>query len=165
MQMKGCADNKRYVKPSDIQVGDSALVRREAINKTTPAYEAEPLWVQYREGTRLVAKRPKGSSITRTTAHFKRVPFGLMEQANRLSSSELPTEPIYESPPISREDQPPGLEQADRSKTVNESIAAEAASPAMLPPPFAREEGPRRNEGHRKDSDTYQKEKYPDSQL
>ena len=34
MQMKGYADNKRYVKPSDIQVGDSVLVQREAINKT-----------------------------------------------------------------------------------------------------------------------------------
>ena len=165
MQMKECADNKRYVKPSDIQVGDSALVRREAINKTTPAYEAEPLWVQYRKGTRLVAKRPKGSSVTRTTAHFKRVPLGLMEQAYRLSSSELPTEPVNESPPTIREDQPPGLEQADRSKTINESIATEAASPVMLPLPLAREERPRRNEGHRKDSDTYQKEKYPDSRL
>jgi len=43
MQMKGYTDNKRYVKPSDVQVGDSVLVRKEAINKATPAYEAEPL--------------------------------------------------------------------------------------------------------------------------
>ena len=48
MQMKGYADNKRYVK-SDIQVGDSVLVRQEAINKATPAYEAEPLRVQCRK--------------------------------------------------------------------------------------------------------------------
>ena len=76
MQMKGYADNKRYVKPFDIQVGDSVLVRRETVNKTTPAYEAEPLRVQYRKGTRVVAKRLDGSSVTRTTAHFKKVPFG-----------------------------------------------------------------------------------------
>ena len=104
MQMKECADNKRYVKPSDIQVGDSALVRREAINKTTPAYEAEPLRVQFRKGTRVVAKRPDGSSVTLTTAHFKKVPFGSMDEAHRWSSSGWPTEPINELPPTIRED-------------------------------------------------------------
>ena len=60
--MKGYADNKRYAKPSDIPVG----VRREAIIKTTPAYKAEPLRVHYRKGTRVVVKRPDGSSVTRT---------------------------------------------------------------------------------------------------
>ena len=52
------------------------LVRREAINKTTPAYEAEPLRVKYKKGTRVVAKRPDDSFVTRTTAHFKKVLFG-----------------------------------------------------------------------------------------
>ena len=33
MQMKGYAVNERYVKPFDMRVGDSVLVRREAINK------------------------------------------------------------------------------------------------------------------------------------
>ena len=56
MQMRGYADNKRYVKPSDIQVGVSVLVRKEAINQATPAYETESLQVQYRKGTRVVAK-------------------------------------------------------------------------------------------------------------
>jgi len=71
MQMKGYADNKRYVKPFDIQVGDPVLVRQETSNKATPAYEREPLQVHYRKGTRVVAKRPDGSSITRTTGYFK----------------------------------------------------------------------------------------------
>ena len=141
------------------------LVRREAVNKTTPAYEAEPLRVQYRKSTRVVARRPDGSSVTRTTAHFREVPFGSMEDAHRWSSSEWPAEPTNESPPTIREDHPPGLEQADRSMTVNKSIPAEAASPIRLPPPLTREEGPRRSERHRKDTDTYLKEKYPDSQL
>ena len=148
MQMKGYADNKRYVKPSDIQVGNSVLVQREAINKTTPAYEAEPLRVQYRKGTRVVAKRPNGSSVTRTTAHFKKVPFGSMQEAHKWSSSEWPTEPINESPPRIKEDESPGLEQADESMTVNESIPTEAACPVRLSPPLAREEGPRRSERH-----------------
>jgi len=55
----------------DTGMGDSVLVRKESINKATPTYEAEPLQVQCRAGTRVVAKRQDGSSITRTTAHFK----------------------------------------------------------------------------------------------
>ena len=127
------------VKPSDIEAGNSVLVQREAINKTTPAYDAEPLRVQYWKGTRVVAKRPGGSSVTRTTPHFKKVPFGSMEEAHRWSSSEWSTEPINlnESPPRISGDEPPGLEQADRSRKVNESIPAEAASPGKLPPPLA----------------------------
>ena len=46
MHIKGYADSQRDVKPSDMQVGDSVLVRREEINKTTLVYEAEPLRVQ-----------------------------------------------------------------------------------------------------------------------
>ena len=139
MQMKGYADNKRYVKPSDIQVGDSVLVRKEAIDEATPAYEAEPLRVQCRKGTRVVAKRPDGSSITRTTAHFKKIPFRSIEEAHRWSSAELPAEPVNE--------------QTDGSMIGtgdNEST----------PPMLARDQGPRRSERHLKDTDTYLKEKY-----
>ena len=88
MQMKGYADNKRYVKTSDIQIGDSVLVRRQAVNKASPAYETEPMQVQYREGNRVVAKRPDGSTITRTTAHFKKVPLRAAEEALRRPTSD-----------------------------------------------------------------------------
>jgi len=155
MQMKGYADNKRYVKPSDIQVGDSVLARKEAINKATPVYEAEPLRMQCGKGTRVVAKRPDGSSITRTTAHFKNVPFRSIEEAHRWSSSEWPAEPVNESPPSTGEDGPPGLEQTDGSMIgtgANESIPADAVLPAGLTSPLARDQGPRRSERHRKDT-------------
>jgi len=168
MQMKGYANNKRYVKPSDIRVGDSVLVRKEAINKATPAYEAEPLRVQCGKGTRVVAKRPDGSSITRTTAHFKKVPFRSVEETHRWSSAEWAEEPVNESPPSTGEDGPPGLEQTDGSMIgtgANESFPADAALPSELTSPLTRNQGPRRSERHRKDTDTYLKEKYPDSQL
>ncbi len=71
MQVKSYADKKRYVKTSDIQIGDSVLVRRHAVNKASPAYDTEPLQVQYRTSTRVIAERPHGSTITRTTARFK----------------------------------------------------------------------------------------------
>ena len=97
MQIKGYADNKRYVKTSDIQIGDSVLVQRQAVNKATLAYETEPLQVQYRKGTGVVAKRADGSSITRTTANFKKVLFRSAEEARGQSTSERPTGPVSES--------------------------------------------------------------------
>ena len=111
MQLKGNADNTSCVKPSYIQVGDSVLVQREANNKSTPAYDAEPLQVEYRKDTRVVAKRPDGSPVTRTMAHSKKVYFGSMEEAHRWSNSEWPTEPVNKSTLSTREDGPLGLEQ------------------------------------------------------
>jgi len=119
----------------NVQVGDSVQVRKEAINKATPAYVAEPLRVQCRNGTRVVAKRPDGSSITRTTAHFKKVPFRLTEEAHRWSSAEWPAQPVNESPPSTGEDGPSGLEQTDGSMIgtgANESIPTDAALAAGL---------------------------------
>ena len=153
MQMKGYADNKRYVKPSDIQVGDTFLVRQETSNKATPAYETEPLQVQYRTGPRVVAKRPDSSSITRTTAYFKKVPFRSIEEAHQWSSPECPAEPVSESPPSTGEDGPPRLEQTDVSMVgagANESIPADVALPVGLTSPLARDHGPRRSKRHPK---------------
>ena len=46
-------------------------------------YEGEPLEVQYRKGTQVVAKRRDGSTVTRSTAHFKKVPYQTSEEAGR----------------------------------------------------------------------------------
>ena len=48
MQMKAYADNKKVVKTSDIQMGDTVLVKQDARRKATPPFEEEPLKVQYR---------------------------------------------------------------------------------------------------------------------
>ena len=56
MQMKKYADNRRYVKTSDLQVGDSVLVRQEQPNKATPPYEEQPLKVVYRKGSQVMGK-------------------------------------------------------------------------------------------------------------
>ena len=62
----------------------------------------------------------------------------------------------------------PGLEQTEGSISgtgANASISDDAASPAGSTSPIARDQGPRRSGRHLKDTDTYLKEKYPDSQL
>ena len=56
MQMKAHADRKKNVKTSDIQVGDSVLVKEDLSSKAPPPYEGEPLEVQHRKETQVVAK-------------------------------------------------------------------------------------------------------------
>ena len=60
MQMKGYADNKKVVKTSDIQKGETVLVKQDARSKATPPFEEESLKVPYRKGSQVVAKRKEG---------------------------------------------------------------------------------------------------------
>lgn len=86
MKMKSYADGKRHVKISNIQVGDSVLVRKQGKHKGAPPHDRQPLRVLYRKGTQIVAQREDGSSVTRSTVHFKKVPFKLIggrRKANR----------------------------------------------------------------------------------
>ena len=148
MQMKCYADNKRNVKTSDIQIGDSVLIQGQAVNKAMPAYETEPLQVQHRKGTRVVAKRPDSSTITRTTAHFKRVPYRSSEEAQQWRTSDWTPETVSES---TLSTGCPGLEQSDETTTgrgANESIHAEVGMPTNSQSPQVNEEGLRRSERH-----------------
>ena len=166
MKMKGYADNKRYVKTSDLQIGDSVLVRRQAGNKATPPYETEPLQVQYRKGTRVVAKRADGSSVTRTTAHFKKVPFRSAEDDQGQSTTEWPTEPVGESTLSTGENECSGVEQSNETIAgMGESVQTEGVAPTRPQAPQVGEEGLRRSERHRKETGSYLKEKYKDFQL
>ncbi|PFX34758.1 Retrovirus-related Pol polyprotein [Stylophora pistillata] len=103
-----------------------------------------------------------------TTAHFKKVPFRSIEEGHRWSSPKSPAKHLNESPLSTREGGPPGLEQTDKSMIetgAEESIPAEDAlsNGAAAPPAWG--QGARRSERHRKDPDTYLKQKYPDCQL
>ena len=75
LQLKEHADRKRNVKTLNIQVGDAVLVKQELSSKVSSPCEGEPLEVQYRKGTQVAAKRRDGSTVTRSTAHFKKVPY------------------------------------------------------------------------------------------
>ena len=47
--MEAYADNKKVLKTSNIQMGDTVLVKQDAHRKATPPFEEEPLMVQYRK--------------------------------------------------------------------------------------------------------------------
>ena len=113
-------------------------VQRQAVNKATPAYEMELPQMQYRKGTKVVAKRADGSTITRTTAHFKKVPFRSAEEAQGRSTSKWPTGPVGEPTLSTGDDGFPGVEQSDETTAgmgADESIHAEVVMPTRLQSP------------------------------
>ena len=63
------------------------LVRREATDKGSSAYERQPLNVQHRKGSHVIAKIADGSNVTRITALFKKVQCCLEEDARKWSNS------------------------------------------------------------------------------
>lgn len=69
MQMKASTDRKKVVKTSDIQVGDSVVVRQGASSNAMPPFQDKPLKGQYQNGTQVVAKRKDGT-IT-ITYHYE----------------------------------------------------------------------------------------------
>ena len=83
LQLKEHADRKKNVKTLNIQFGDAVLVKQELSSKVSSPCKGEPLEVQYRKGTQVVAKRRDGSTVTRSTAHFKKVPYQTPEEAGR----------------------------------------------------------------------------------
>jgi transposase InsO family protein len=73
LRMKSYADGKRYVKPSDLEVGDPVLVKRpfNMVKGNTP-YETEPLTITAKKGSMITAKG-EGRCVTRNTSFFKKL--------------------------------------------------------------------------------------------
>lgn len=83
MQMKGLAVGKKGMKASKIQVEDAVLVKQESSTKATLPFEKEPLEVQHQKRMQVVTKTRDGCTITRSMAHFKKVPYQTSEEACR----------------------------------------------------------------------------------
>ena len=72
-KMKVYADNKRHTKLSDLQIGDSVLVRQPKENKLTTPFNPEPLEITQKKGTMVTAGNSR-RSITRNSSFFKKIP-------------------------------------------------------------------------------------------
>ena len=100
LKMKKNADQKAYVKPNPIKVGDWVLCKQSKQNKLSTPYYRKPMKVLKRKGTRITAI-VDGKEITRHANHFKKYHFPKSaeshedfhgEESNRapLGSAELP---------------------------------------------------------------------------
>lgn len=68
--MKSYTDSKRHATPSQIQVGDTVLVKQPKLNKFTTQFDSTPLTVVAVNGSLVTAERPN-KRVTRNSSHFK----------------------------------------------------------------------------------------------
>ena len=166
MQMKSYADRKRQVKTSEIQVGDPVLVRKQETHKGALPYERQPLMVQYRKGSQVVAQRKDGSRITRSTTHFKKVPYRSEEEAKQWladSQGEIDNQlsPRKEIDGGNTENPLTQSDFSERKEGEETPTNTQEGELEIREPGQAREEELRRSERQRKDTAVYLREKYP----
>ena len=80
-KMKAHADARSRAKPSNITIGDLALVRQRKQNKLSTRFNPSPFCVTSKRRTMITAQR-NGNYITRNTSHFKLVDSSLQESTN-----------------------------------------------------------------------------------
>ena len=71
-KMKNYADNKNS-KPSNINIGDTVIVKQNKTNKQTPPFDPKPYVVTDMKGSMITASRGN-TDKTRNSSHFKKVP-------------------------------------------------------------------------------------------
>ncbi|PFX28474.1 Uncharacterized protein K02A2.6 [Stylophora pistillata] len=150
-----------------MQVGDSVLVKQDLSSKASLPYEGEPLEVQHRKGTQMVAKRRDGSTITRSAADFKKVPYHTLDEVGRSQlepgfGRKPSEEPQVEELPKPQErleevlSPGEGLSYTpDRVKPTTENVEEAPSSVGAT----AHTERPRRS------NDKYLSSKYPDHKI
>ncbi len=68
------ADKRLYTNHSDINEGDTVLVKKDAmLTKAFTPYEIEPFIVDQRKGTVINASNPDGRNVTRSSSFFRKV--------------------------------------------------------------------------------------------
>ena len=69
---KSYADNRRNVKDSDIEVGDTVLVKQKRKDKFSSRFSKTPYVVIYRRGTQIIAENDQKHRVKRNVSHFKK---------------------------------------------------------------------------------------------
>ena len=106
LKMKCNHDQKRYVKPIHLEVGDDVIVQDDTIKRSVPPYKPQILQVVRKKGSLVVAESDN-YTITRNVSHFKKVnpkiePIDIPSDSEE--EEELPTVP---EEPLTSTDVPP----------------------------------------------------------
>ena len=88
IRMKAYADSKTNVKPSNISVGDTVVVKRDpSTKKSLSPYMPEPYTVTERKGSMITAK--SGDTVTtRNSSLFKQIPRDTLSQPDNSSDGD-----------------------------------------------------------------------------
>jgi hypothetical protein len=82
-KMKKYADQKSYVKPCELRVGDNVLIKNVGVSKSQGPYDSQPLTIVEKKGSMVTAKRGE-KCITRNSSFFKPSP----QPPNQASDSD-----------------------------------------------------------------------------
>ena len=69
-KIKQYADRKAYVKPNDLRVGDTVIVKSDNTSKALTPYQPNPMTIIKKKGSMITATH-KGSQTTRNSSFFK----------------------------------------------------------------------------------------------
>ncbi|GFN94668.1 transposon ty3-g Gag-Pol polyprotein [Plakobranchus ocellatus] len=122
-KMKHYADCKSYIKRSDIQIGESVLVKQSDKTKPTTPYEPIPYVVSNKKGSMITAKR-HNKSITRNSSFFKKSPRPPTFEEEEREMAETESDP-----------QPEELESAAEPEPDSSAVPA---VPAPIPHQLSR---------------------------
>jgi signal peptidase I len=106
LKMKNDHDKKRYVKKSDIEVGDNVVVKDVSKKKSAP-YVPKPMVVTRKHGSMVTAKRSDNSKVTRNVSFFKRVPISGYESESESDEEEDENDTNVPDTPAVRPDAAP----------------------------------------------------------
>ena len=87
LNMKSHAESKRSIRDSDIQVGDTVLVKQPKLGKLSTPYHPVPLTVTSKNHSMLTAEGDEWK-VTRNSSHFKK--FLSDVPASSLSDMDMP---------------------------------------------------------------------------
>ena len=80
-KIKQYADRKAYVKPNDLRVGDTVIVKSNNTSKALTPYQPNPMTIIKKKGSMITATH-KGSQTTRNSSFFKKIPKPTTNQAH-----------------------------------------------------------------------------------
>ena len=82
-KIKQYADRKAYVKPNDLRVGDTVIVKSDNTSKALTPYQPNPMTIIKKKGSMITATH-KGSQTTRNSSFFKKIPKPTTNHAHNL---------------------------------------------------------------------------------
>ena len=118
-KMKQYADRKRYVKYSDLTVGDLVLVRQKRTKKIDTPFNPTPYKIIMRKGSMVTAKSANGHQLTRNVTFFKRFLEDDFSDDTRVADDNLGDDSEVEVAPLIDNNNPEDIDAA--SEVIEET--------------------------------------------
>ena len=97
--MKKHSDERSRAKISDIQIGDTVLIRQKKVNKWSTKFDTSPFKVVRRKGTMITGTR-NGKFVTRNISHFKKIRSAIAVELSEDEDDDISDNDGQEAPTV-----------------------------------------------------------------